>query len=292
MGGAWAVHINQYGRVAALVLLTAFALTLLTRRLAELLARPFIALGNRLTQGSSPIAHHRSGHRVAVGAVRWAHPRFGFDRRRDLGPEPHTTLLLVCLRCRGCCFVSHSAVGRGPGVCGFEAWLGAGEWVRRGLGLAVLVGVAAIALGLDSGLLTRVSLAHTDSIEQTLIGQIRPPTQRATEAVGTTVANKSAPGSLPVEGQLPALSGATNWLQLAAAHPRRAAGEGCTDRFLDLFVHQLLALAPLYQWVVREVQGPWAGGDWGSLTGVCFEKDLAREARGTRPQYRLSGCVG
>src|ERR1700704_6679775 len=53
VGGSWAVHINQYGRVAALVLLTAFALTLLSRHLADLLARPFIALGNRLTQGTS-----------------------------------------------------------------------------------------------------------------------------------------------------------------------------------------------------------------------------------------------
>src|ERR1700730_7516876 len=52
VGGAWAVHINQYGRVAALVLLPAFALTLLSRHLADLLARPFIALGNRLTAQS------------------------------------------------------------------------------------------------------------------------------------------------------------------------------------------------------------------------------------------------
>src|ERR1700730_13507535 len=53
VGGSWAVHINQYGRVVALVLLTAFALTLLSRHLADLLARPFIALGNRLTEKSS-----------------------------------------------------------------------------------------------------------------------------------------------------------------------------------------------------------------------------------------------
>src|SRR5436305_5721235 len=51
VGGSWAVHINQYGRVVALVLLSAFALTLLSRRLADLLARPFVALGNTLTHG-------------------------------------------------------------------------------------------------------------------------------------------------------------------------------------------------------------------------------------------------
>src|SRR5450432_768667 len=50
VGGSWAVRVNQYGRIFALVLLTAFAATLLSRRLADLLARPFVALGNRLTQ--------------------------------------------------------------------------------------------------------------------------------------------------------------------------------------------------------------------------------------------------
>jgi thiol-disulfide isomerase/thioredoxin len=75
--------------------------------------------------------------------------------------------------------------------------------------VAVLVGVVAIALGLDSGVLTRVSLAHTDSIEQTLLGKIRPSAPAPSTA---RVANATAPGSLPIEGQLPALSGATGWL--------------------------------------------------------------------------------
>src|ERR1700684_1888599 len=36
--------------------------------------------------------------------------------------------------------------------------LGIGEWVRSALGLAVLLGVAAIFFGLDTGVLARVSL--------------------------------------------------------------------------------------------------------------------------------------
>src|SRR5471030_2083658 len=50
VGGSWAVRFNQYGRIVALVLLTAFAATLLSPRLADWLARPFVALGNRLAQ--------------------------------------------------------------------------------------------------------------------------------------------------------------------------------------------------------------------------------------------------
>src|SRR5450830_930716 len=40
VGGAWAVHLNQYGRILALVLLTIFALTLLSRKLADRMAHP------------------------------------------------------------------------------------------------------------------------------------------------------------------------------------------------------------------------------------------------------------
>src|ERR1700730_14761652 len=48
VGGSWAVRLNQYGRLFALVLLTLFAATLLSQHLADWLARPFVALGNRL----------------------------------------------------------------------------------------------------------------------------------------------------------------------------------------------------------------------------------------------------
>jgi hypothetical protein len=38
--------------------------------------------------------------------------------------------------------------------------LGAGEWIRRGLGIAVLAGVVAIASGLDTGLLAQIACEH------------------------------------------------------------------------------------------------------------------------------------
>jgi len=38
--------------------------------------------------------------------------------------------------------------------------LGVGEWIRRGLGAAILIAVAAIALGLDTGFLTACPRKH------------------------------------------------------------------------------------------------------------------------------------
>src|SRR5580698_5496922 len=48
VGGAWAVRVNSYGRLLALVLLGVFGVALLSKRFADWIARPFVALGNRL----------------------------------------------------------------------------------------------------------------------------------------------------------------------------------------------------------------------------------------------------
>ena len=53
--------------------------------------------------------------------------------------------------------------------------LGAGEWIRRGLGVAVLAGVVAIALGLDTGLLTRVSIGSHGGTRADAAGPGRQP---------------------------------------------------------------------------------------------------------------------
>jgi thiol-disulfide isomerase/thioredoxin len=82
--------------------------------------------------------------------------------------------------------------------------LGWGDRLRRVLGALVLLGVAAIALGLDTGLLTRVALANTGGLEQKLLDAARPPPAPPPA--------RSSGAPLPVEGELPSLTGATGWL--------------------------------------------------------------------------------
>jgi hypothetical protein len=107
--------------------------------------------------------------------------------------------------------------------------LGAGEWIRRGLGIAVLAGVVAIASGLDTGLLAQLSLAGTNGIEQALVDHLHATTN-ASAAQPEQVVTKAAPvmkagpsmmmmaatpqpsAQLPVEGRLPSLAGAVDWL--------------------------------------------------------------------------------
>jgi hypothetical protein len=80
--------------------------------------------------------------------------------------------------------------------------LGIGEWVRRGVGVAVLAGVAAIALGLDTGFLSRVSYASTASIEQKLLDGLHPapaapPQSSAVMNGGAMVATNPGGGDNP-----------------------------------------------------------------------------------------------
>ena len=48
VGGSWVVRANQYGRIASLVVLAFFGVTLLWPALADRLSRPFVQLGSRL----------------------------------------------------------------------------------------------------------------------------------------------------------------------------------------------------------------------------------------------------
>jgi thiol-disulfide isomerase/thioredoxin len=95
--------------------------------------------------------------------------------------------------------------------------LGLGEWVRRGLGAVVLIGVVAIGLGLDTGLLTRISAGSTGRLEQALLSGIGRGAPM--NAAPTDLAN------LPVEGQLPAFTGATTWINSPPLTPQQLRGK-------------------------------------------------------------------
>ena len=213
VGGAWAVRVNQYGRGVALVLLAAFALTLLSRHLADWMARPFVALGNRLTQPAAggeanlgPLHSLLLG--VATGLL-WAPcagPILGLvlTGAAISGPNTHTTLLLFAYAAGAATSLAIAILAGGRLFSLMKKSLGAGEWVRRALGLAVLLGVLAIVLGWDSSILARWSLGGTNRLESSLVDKIHP--HEAPVAAGNSAA---ASANLPVEGIMPSLSGAT-----------------------------------------------------------------------------------
>ena len=210
VGGGWAVSANQYGRIAAMVLLTLFAVTLLSRTLADYLTRPLVALGNRLSgeagTGSGVGASFLLG--IATGLL-WAPcagPILGLvlTGAAISGASVQTTLLLLAYAAGAATSLALALLVGGRLFAAMKQSLGAGEWVRRALGVLVLAGVAAIAFGLDTGFLTRVSLASTSRFEQGLVDKFLPAKPIKTIAV--------AGSNLPIEGTMPELAGATGWL--------------------------------------------------------------------------------
>ncbi|AMO95331.1 ahpC/TSA family protein [Collimonas fungivorans] len=236
VGGAWAVHINQYGRVLALIMLAAFALTLLSKRLADIVAKPFVSLGNRLVQGASDNQGGSGAVRafllgIATGLL-WAPcagPILGLvlTGAAISGPNTHTSLLLFAYAAGAATSLGAALLIGGRVFTLMKKSLGAGEWIRRGLGVAILFAVVAIAAGWDTDVLTRLSLNSTNRLEQSLIERIKPaPADGTPVAMSGGNAMMSSAGAHPsVEGQFPSLAGATAWINSAPLTPEALRGK-------------------------------------------------------------------
>jgi cytochrome c biogenesis protein CcdA/thiol-disulfide isomerase/thioredoxin len=214
LGGGWAIHANQYGRIAAMVLLSIFGVSLLFPALADRLTRPLVAIGGRLSRTSDnerrlgALAGSSFLLGIAVGML-WAPcagPILGLvlTGAAIQGASASTTLLLLAYALGAATSLAVALLAGGRVFAAMKRSFGAGEWIRRGLGVAVLLGVIAVATGLDTGLLTKLSLGSTTQIEEGLLARARPGRATRTYAVEGS--------SLPAEGRMPPLSGATAWL--------------------------------------------------------------------------------
>ncbi|WP_176017046.1 cytochrome c biogenesis protein DipZ [Burkholderia sp. BCC0398] len=265
VGGGWVAQANQAGRWIAIVLLAVFGLTLLMPRFAEHLTRPLVAAGNRLTgfaqrdgRPAGPASSLLLG--VATGLL-WAPcagPILGLVLTGAAlrGASVGTTLLLVAYAAGAATSLGVALVIGGKVFAAMKRSLGAGEWIRRGIGAALLAGVGAIALGLDTGALAQLSTVTTGGLETKLVDRLggrsngAPPAPAAPAATAATddatggammaAAADGAPAgggamagsammraagatasALPVEGTLPSLDGAVQWLN---SPPLTAAG--------------------------------------------------------------------
>lgn len=220
VGGGWAVQANQYGRWAAIVLMAAFGLMLLFPQLAERATQPLVAWGSRLSASASREASQGNSSSivpslllgVATGLL-WAPcagPILGLVLTGAAlnGASAQTSLLLLAYAAGAATSLAGALLVGGRLFKAMKRSLGAGEWIRRGIGMALLCGVAAIALGLDTGVLSQVSLGSTSRVEQALVDKVRPaPNAKPVESDVVGGANE-----LPPEGVMPSLAGAVQWL--------------------------------------------------------------------------------
>jgi cytochrome c biogenesis protein CcdA/thiol-disulfide isomerase/thioredoxin len=247
VGGGWVLQVNQYGRWIALAFFGIFGLTLLIPRVAERLMRPVVSAGNRLTLLASS-----KGGKVGTGGcpgiassillgagtgLLWAPcagPILGvvLTGAALRGASVGTTLLLLGYAAGAATSLALALLIGGRLFARMKQSLGTGEWIRRALGATILGGVAAIATGLDTGVLKRVATLTTTGLEEKLVGWVQPDGPSGANAGGKSEQSTSAtkPGNglfshivklvaratsdapLRVEGQFPSLSGAVEWV--------------------------------------------------------------------------------
>jgi len=217
VGGGWAVHAHQFGRLAALLLLAALGLAMLFPSLGDRFSRPLVSLGDRLSRrseqareaGSAVGASALLG--VAVGLL-WA-PCAGPILALVLtgaaihGANGTTTLLLLAYASGAGISLAIALLAGGSLILVLRRSSHAAAWLRRGLGAAVLTAVAAIALGLEQSSLARLSLANTDRLEQALLARVQP--------AATAEAPAGAMANLPVLGSLAPFPKGAVWLNSA-----------------------------------------------------------------------------
>ncbi|CAM5383349.1 Thiol-disulfide oxidoreductase OS=Afipia felis OX=1035 GN=dipZ_2 PE=4 SV=1 [Afipia felis] len=236
VAGGWAVAANEYGRIAALVLLALFGVALLFPAIADRVTRPLVAFGGRLSEQ----ADAQTGNvvpslllGVATGLL-WAPcagPVLGLILTGAAlqGANVQTTFLLLAYAAGAATSLALALLVGGRVFAAMKRSLGAGEWLRRGLGALVLVAVAAIALGVDTNYLANVSLAQTSAVEQALIDRLRGPDNTAMTPNPSMTMKANMPrestGALPVEGMLPSLDGAVEWLNSPPLTPEALRGK-------------------------------------------------------------------
>lgn len=222
VAGAWAVHLNQLGRWLALLSLALFSLSLMAPGLAAWWGRPFVRAGERLAhiETRSPwLTSALLG--VATGLI-WvpcAGPVLGviLSAAALLGPTAHTSLLLLSYA-TGAAAALWVALRLGSNTLkSLKERLVPGMAGRRVAGAAMLAGVIAVASGLDTAVLAKISAPGSDRIESSLLARFMPRADAAEVTgagtpPGQTTEAVPRPSRLPVKSVRPNLDGGTHWL--------------------------------------------------------------------------------
>jgi len=212
-GGHWVVRFNQGGRYVAMLVFLILGITLLFPSLAETLTRPLVRAGSRLQGG--PSAEASIGNSLLLGVstgLLWAPcagPILGLilTAAAVQGPGARTSFLLLFYAMGAATSLGIALFAGKEVFSALKRSLAFDIWIRRTLGGAVIMGVAAIALGWDTTLLTKFSFVNTSKVEARLIDAVG--LDKAAVVSASTARPQPA---LPDEGPMPNLNGAIAWL--------------------------------------------------------------------------------
>jgi len=209
----WVIQASNTGRHIALAVMVLFALSLISARIGDWLARPFVLLGNRLDPDSrkktGPMASIMIG--VATGLL-WAPcagPILGVILTGAMlqGANAQTSLLLLAygagsaLSLGTLIFAGRGLVNRLKPSIPFTGWF------RRGAGVAVLATAAVIATGADNLLLVNTSSQGVATVEKSVLENVPKVVDYFVSKV-----RADSPEDEASKGAMPSLSGAVQWL--------------------------------------------------------------------------------
>ncbi|MDB5563814.1 MAG: redoxin protein [Tardiphaga sp.] len=195
VAGGWAVDVNRHGRIVALAVMTLFGLAMLFPALATRMMAPLVSIGSRLSDwaGHRVNASHTTRNATAIPSMLlgvatgllWAPcagPVLGLILTGAAlrGPSVETSLLLLTYGLGAATSLAAGLLFGGRLLAIAKQSVRWSDGLRRVLGAAVVAGAATIWLGADTGLLTRLSSAGTNILEQGLIVALRQAPVSAT----------------------------------------------------------------------------------------------------------------
>ena len=212
----WVIKASSTGRQVALIVMVLFALSLISARVGDWLARPFVLLGNRIDPDSRKMSGPLSSIMIGVATgLLWAPcagPILGVILTSAMlqGANAGTSLLLVAYGA-GSALSLGTLIFAGRGLVNrLKPSIPVTGWLRRGAGVAVLAGAVMISTGADDVLLANTSSEGVSSVEKGLL-------ETVPKVVDYLVSKAKADSSMDnAKGAMPSLSGAVEWINSPA----------------------------------------------------------------------------
>ena len=211
----WVIQASNTGRHVALIVMVLFALSLISARVGDWLARPFVALGNRIDPNSRKMSGPLSSIMIGVATgLLWAPcagPILGVILTSAMlqGANAGTSLLLVAYGL-GSALSLGTLIFAGRGLVNrLKPSIPVTGWLRRGAGVAVLAGAAVISTGANDVLLANTSSEGVSSVEKGLL-------ETVPKVVDYFVSKVKAESMDNAQGAMPSLTGAVEWINSPA----------------------------------------------------------------------------
>lgn len=211
----WVIQASNAGRHVALIVMVLFALSLISARVGDWLARPFVLLGNRLDPNSRKVSGPLGSLMIGVATgLLWAPcagPILGVILTSAMlqGANANTSLLLVAYGL-GSALSLGVLIFAGRGLVNrLKPSIPVTGWLRRGAGVAVLAGAAVISTGADNVLLANTSSEGIGKVEKGVL-------ETVPKVVDYFVSKVKADTMDNAQGAMPSLSGAVEWINSPA----------------------------------------------------------------------------